>query len=281
MKPANLNSTNLLTDVERRWYKCFAADILSRRFLWDQLGSAFQLILAGSCGILGILWLGWSSEQKFAFIILGLWVVIFRNFVKITCMFQGMQNLVKNFEETGGVSNIWYIVDRIKHPEIEDPADARQNLIGIQQSQGKLVSQVRCGTGIDLLMGGVSTGILVVLAMSGDFRFDFATITNGGFLWAVAAFLAYETWLTVIQVYDFRRHREERLVMMYPGFSGAGLFLLVFIVILTKDRSPENPTNWTMFVIYAVVTGWGVSKILWAIMTWRKTIWLTRRITRN
>ena len=34
------------------------------------IGLAFQLILAGSCGILGILWLGWSSEQEFAFIVI-------------------------------------------------------------------------------------------------------------------------------------------------------------------------------------------------------------------
>ena len=120
MKPAKLNSTNSLTDVERRWYQCFAADILSGRFVWEQLGIAFQLILAGSCGILGILWLGWSSGQEFAFIIIGLWVGIARNLVKITCMFQGMQNLVTNFEKTGGVSNIWYIVNRIKYPEIKE-----------------------------------------------------------------------------------------------------------------------------------------------------------------
>ena len=122
MKRAKLKPTNLLTDVERRWYQCFAADILSRRFVWEQLGVAFQLILAGSCGILGILWLGWSSEQEFAFLVIGLWVGIARNIVKITCMFQGMQNLVKNFEETGGVSNIWYIVNRIKNPGIKDLA---------------------------------------------------------------------------------------------------------------------------------------------------------------
>jgi hypothetical protein len=281
MKPAKPNSTNLLTDVERRWYQCFSADILSRRFVWEQLGVAFQLILAGSCGILGILWLGWSSEQEFAFIVIGLWVGSARNIVKITCMFQGMQNLVKNFEETGGVSNIWYIVNRIKYPGIKDHPDARQNLIGIQQSRGKLVEQVGCGTGADLVMGGVSTGIMVIMAMKGDFRFHFAAITSGGFLWPLAGFLAYEIWLTVIQVYDFRRHREERLVMMYPGFTGAGLLLLMVIVLMTNDYFQQASTNWTMFVIYAVIASWGFLKILWAIMTWRKTVWLTSQLTRK
>ena len=281
MKRAKPKSAKLLTDVEHRWYQCFAADILSRRFVWEQLGVAFQLILAGSCGILGILWLGWSSEQEFAFIVIGLWVGIARNIVKITCMFQGMQNLVKNFEETGGVGNIWYIVNRIKNPGIKDPPDARQNLIGIQQSRGKLVEQVGCGTGIDLVMGGVSTGVMVIMAMGGEIRFHFAAITSGGFLWLLAGFLTYEIWLTVTQVYDFRRHREERLVMMYPGFTGVGLLLLVPIVIVTNDPSQQASTNWTMFIIYAVIASWGFLKILWAIITWRKTVWLARQLTRK
>ncbi len=281
MKPAKRKSTNLLTDVERRWYQCFAADILSGRFVWEQLGVAFQMILAGSCGIFGILWLGWSSEQGFAFIVIGLWVGIARNIVKLTCMFHGMQNLVKNFEETGGVSNIWYIVNRIKYPDIKDHPDARQNLIGIQQSQGKLIERMRGGTVVDLAMGGVSTGVIVVMAMSGDSGFRFAAITSGGFLWAIAGFLAYEIWLTAIQVYDFRRHREERLVMMYPGFTGAGLFLLMFIVVMANDFFPKASMNWAMFIIYAVIASWGFSRILWAIMTWRKTVWLTRQLTRT
>ena len=281
MKPANLNSTDLLTDVECRWYECFAADILNGRFAWEQTRVAFQLILHGSCGILGILWWGWSSEQEFAFIVIGLWVGIARNIVKITCMFQGMQNLVKNFEETGGVSNVWYIVNRVRHPETRDLPDARQNLIGIQQSQGKLVEQVGRGTAADLMLGGVSTGIVMVMAMTGDFSFHSSEVTNGGFIWALVVFLVYETWLTLSQVNDFRQHREETLVIMYPGFTGAGLLLLVVTVVVAKDYAPNASTNWTMFVIYGVIATWGLLRILMTIMTWRKTVWLTRQLTRK
>lgn len=281
MKPAKLNSTDLLTDVGRRWYECYAADILNGRYAWEQTRVAFQLILHGSCGILGILWLGWSSEQEFAFIVVGLWVGIARNIVKITCMFQGMQNLVKNFEETGGAGNIWYIVNRVRHPKIKDLPDARQNLIGIQQSQGKLVEQVGCGTAADLILGGISTGIVVVMAVTGEFNFHFSEVTNRGFIWALLVFLVYETWLTTSQVFDFRRHREETRVTMYPGFIGAGLLLLLVTVVVAKDYAPNASTNWTMFVIYVVIATWGLLRICMTIMTWRMTVWLTRQLTRR
>ncbi len=280
MKRAKKDSAKLLTDVERRWYQCYAADILGGRFLREQFGIAFQLIFAGACGMLGVLWLDWSSEKEFAFILIGLWVGLARNIVKATCMYQGMQNRVKNFEATGGgISNIWYIVGRIQHPEIKNPPDALQNLAGIEQAHGKLRYQVICGTAADFVMGGICTFIMAFTATKGEFRFDFAALTGGGFVWAMAGFLGYEALLTAIQVDDFRRHRAERQVMMYPGFTGAGLLLIMTIVVVTNEPPfQEESTNWTMLILYAVIASWGFLNILWAILTWRKTVWLARQL---
>jgi len=272
------NKLKSLTKVERRWYERYAEDILAGRFVWQQFLNSLQAILFGLCGVIGVLKYGWSSEQQIVFTIMGFWVVFARNLTKISFMYQGMQNLVKSFEETGGVSNIWYTVARLRNPEIKNPADARQNVIGIQQAGGDLKQRVTRGTTIDLLMGGLSTSLFVVLAFSDEMGFNPNALVGNGFLVSLFAFLVFEFLLTIFQAVEFRQHAETRQVMMYPGFVGAGLFMLFIIFLMASDFS-SNAAKATILVINALAICWGLLKIGWSILIWRQTVWLSRQVS--
>lgn len=271
MRTAKTKSIDRLPEIERNWYRSYAGDILSGRFVWEQLGIALQPILAGLSGIAGVLWLGWSAEQEFALIVVALWVAIGRNLVKLKFMYKGFQHFVRNVEATGGASNVWYMVARIRHPQ----TTAQQ--AGISTPG---VYRPRLYTCLDCLMGGIGTFLIFVVAFEGDINFQVSEVTSRGFMSALAGFLTYELILTSCQVYDFCQHSDDRYVSMYPGFCGAGLFVLVFVALMTNDPEGISP-RWSSFVINVCLVAWGCGKILWVIITWRKTVWLTDYLNRN
>ncbi len=276
----SLNSKNdkekLLTDVERKWYEQYAKDILGGRFVCEQFCNSLQPIVFGLCGVIGVLKYGWSAEQQIVFMIVGIWVTFACNLTKISCMYQGMQNSVKTFEETGGVNNIWYTVARLRNPDAKNYPDARQNAVGIQVAGGNLKQRVTRGTKIDLLMGGLATILFFILAYSGEVGFNPSALAGTGFLFSLLGFLAFDFLLTVFQVIDYRRNADDRQVMMYPGFVGVSLFMLFFIFVMANDFS-SNAAKATILVINALTVCWGIGKITWSICIWRQTVWLSRQ----
>ena len=118
----------------------------------EEMSAGLQTTIFGALPIVGLLWLGWSAVEMLLFLLVGLWVGILCDTVKLFCLRRRAEAFAAARYDDW---HVWVVVDALRNGKRE-----------------ALPSQLRAkwapmsGVFVDFCMGGFSTVLILILLIA-------------------------------------------------------------------------------------------------------------------
>lgn len=255
----------LTADDLERFHRCAPA-ALERRgggFVFEEIGTAFRLFLMGLTPIVGMIYFGWSASQLLLFLLVGAWVSIICDITKLAQLRSAIEAFAQSRYDSW---HVWVVAEALRKGRKEAP-----------KGQLRLKYQPGVGAVVDVLLGTVSTVVICMSLASADSGFGIGLLEDRGVIYGLAGLVGYQVLFTVWEIVDHKiGSGKNRGVKIAVGLRGAGLFLLMFLVLMAGGGVGENGpvARAVMLLVNGVVVLFGIMNVVGLWMMRGETAWL-------
>lgn len=208
-----------------RFRRCAPAALARRSggFVGATLARSCEQLLIGGVPIIGMLSFGWSAEQLLAFLLVGLWVGIATDIVKLWTLAPQVQRYGQaRFDDW----HVWVVVGALRAGRWEAP---KANLLGEYKPW--------VGVFVDLTAGAVGSAMIILAVVTEGSGSDLSVLAGRGFAYGLAGVVGFQI---AALAWEIARHTRgggsQGEVRVAPGMRGLILFLLTFVVVLIREH---------------------------------------------
>lgn len=231
-------------------------------YAFDELGSGLRSIFLGGVPLVGMLWFGWSASQLLMFLLVGTWVAILCDFAKLWF-------LEKQIHQWAAASydnwHVWTIAAALRAGKTTAP-----------KSHLRAKYEPWMGAFVDVVLGGLGTALLLVMLAEAGEKLDGALLADRGVRFSLISLIAYQVLFTVWEIFSHKHRKSERQVKVAVGMRGIGLFLLLFLMVMTTDGQTKETSvsHIAMLLVNGVIVLWGVFTMIGPLLIKKETDWL-------
>lgn len=236
-----------------------APEVLRRRdgaFFARELGFGLQFLVIGAVPIVGTARFGWDALSWLAYVVIGAWLGIVTDTLALAFLGEPIRRHARHSAENQFVG---LVCDALRSGKKTIP----------RLPDGGVY---RPGTGLffDLVFGTVST-LVIYMVVREEMGVDWRAVTGRPFfVLSLAAFVLCQIGLAAWQIAGHRGRESEIPVKVFLGGRGAGLFLLMFIVI----AGPQRQLPVTLYVTNGLVVLFGLLNTFGMVPIRRENRWL-------
>lgn len=255
-----------------RFHRCAPAAIRHRggSFALDELGKAVNTILIGAVPLVGMLALDWSGSELVLFFLVGVWIGIICDAVKLFMLRDAVMRFARTRYDDW---HVWVVVQALRNKKKKAPP-------------GHLGAKYQPGPGvfIDLSFGALSTAIIAGSLIDADDQFITHAIGNRSVLYALVGVSASRILFTAWEIVDHKFGAgKNRGAKVAVGLRGVGLFLLMFLMLLVaavvdgladQTVDPEAFARALMLTLNWLIVIYGICMALGPWMLRGETQWL-------
>ncbi len=245
-----------------RFERCAPAALMRRKAVGTQIGQSMELVLMGSVPIVGMLRFDWSAGELLIFLLVGTWVKILCDFLRVLMIRGQVEKLA---EASYDDWHVWTMVDALRTGQTKVPKS---------HIEAKFAPWP--GILIDFVFGGTATLIICIAVAQADSAFGSPALESSGVMWSLLTLNAYQVLLTLVEILRHRIGNESSGVVASPGVREIGLFLLMFFVVFVSQS--EVASSRVAQAIMLSVNGFFIAFGLFgvgALVAFRgETIWL-------
>lgn len=289
--PPSGREVTLDAELMARFHR-LAPQVLRRRdraFLLRELAFVLQFVLIGAVPIVGTALFGWEALTWLAYVVIGAWLGIFTDVLTVTLLGEPLRRHLRHRADSRFVGLVCAALrsGRTTIPRLGDGADHRPGI----------------GLFFDLVFGAVST-LLIYVALKTELGVDWGALTSRSFFGlSLAAFVLCQIGFAAWQIAGRRLADDERHVgessareahggvtasrrgrgheipvKVYPGARGAGLFMLMFVVLISADTiaKPQRALPAALYVVNGFVVLFGLLGSFGMVSILRENRWLAR-----
>lgn len=199
---------------------------LARRgggFLMESLASSCELMVMGGTPIVGMIWFDWSASQLLAFLLVGTWVGILCDWVRLAFAGRGVAAFAQASYDDW---HVWVVVEALRAGRTTAP-----------KSHLRAHHQPGAAVFVDVAAGGVATAVMAAMIGNAGIRGEQGSLFDDkSLLVSMAMFAAYQAIAAIWEIIRHRRTGDAAAqVVAQPGVRGAGLFLLMFVMLIAGD----------------------------------------------
>jgi hypothetical protein len=255
-----------------RFHGCAAAAIRHRSgsYALEELGKATNYLLVGGVPLVGILWFDWSGSQLVLFFLVGVWVEIICDAVKLFTLREGVDRFAKSRYDDW---HVWVVVEALRNGKKKAPS----GYLGAKYEPGP-------GVFLDIVLGGLSTAIIGGSLMDADADFLTRAMGSNSVWYSLLGIVTFGFLFTAWEIIDHNFGAgKDRGVKVAVGLRGVGLFLLMFTMLIVAAAAdsflddaldPEIFARLLMLALNSLIVIYGVLTALGPWMLRSETEWL-------
>lgn len=234
----------------------------SGEYLFEDVTTNLERILMGTVPIVGLVAFGWSAVEMFAFLLIGLWTSFVCDVVKCLTMYRRVDDQMQSWNRD---QHVWAVAQalRTKERRIQTPQkDEMTPAVGLV---------------LDVVFGGIGTAVTFVIALEVHPNIAEQLFANKAFVYGALGFAAYQLLRLIWEVAAHAMGRGvDRPVKVLAGARGIVLFLLMFVVLMSRDYAGKqgDTLKVVMLVVNGLMVGLSSLGMLGLAMMRRETRWL-------
>lgn len=242
-----------------------APEVLRRRdsaYFARELAFGLQFLVIGAVPLVGTARFGWDALSWLAYVVIGAWLGIVTDTLALVFLGGPIRRHARHSAENQFVGLVCDALRREKKtiPRLPDGGVYRP------------------GTGLlfDLVFGTVST-LVIYMVVREEMGVDWGAVTGRPFFaLSLAAFVLCQIGLAAWQIAERRGRESEIPVKVFLGGRGAGLFMLMFIVIISADKiaGPQRQLPVALYVTNGFIVLFGLLNTFGMIPVRRENRWL-------
>ena len=266
------NEEVAITPADMERFHRNAPMALKRRagtYAFDELGNGLRSLFLGGVPLVGMLWFDWSARQLLMFLLIGTWVAILCDFAKLWFLEKQIQQWAAASYDNW---HVWTIVAALRAGKTTAP-----------KSHLRAKYEPWMGAFVDLLLGGIGTVLLLVMLSEAGEKLDGTLLADRGVRFSLISLIAYQVLFTVWEIFSHKREKSERQVKVAVGMRGIGLFLLLFLVVMTTDgQAKENSSSRiAMLLVNGGIVLLGIGTMIGPLFLCGETKWLKEYLAKR
>jgi hypothetical protein len=225
------------------------------------LGS-LEMAVMGATPIVGLVWFNWSAAEQLAFLLVGAWVGIACDLARLVFAGRGVQAFAQTHYDDW---HVWTVVAALRSGR-EAP-----------QSHLQARHEPWAGVFVDFAAGGIASIVLIAMLGASGLFGEAGLLQDRSVLVSAAVFAAYQAASAAWEIIRHRRAGADAgPVQAQPGARGAGLFVLMFVVLIAGDPETYGGVNArrVMLVVNGVIVLLGVLNAAAIVWLKQETVWL-------
>jgi hypothetical protein len=255
-----------ITAAEMQRFHRNAHAALKRRqgsYAFDEFGNGLRSVFLGVIPFLGILWWGWSPLQLVFFIVVGTWIAILCDLVKLILLHKQIHAWAK---PTYDDWQVWTIVAALRAGR---ETALKSHLYGKYEPwKGVLV---------DFILGSVATLMIGVTLAKVENALEWQALRERDVIVSLVVLIVYQIGFTIWEIASHWLPRnQDQKVKVSVGMRGLGLFLLMFLLVWIADNQEKSPTavTTTLLVVNGAIALWGMFTIIGPLLIKKEATWL-------
>jgi hypothetical protein len=247
-----------------RFHRNAPAALLRRGsgYVTEAVLGSLEMAAMGATPIVGLAWFDWSAAQQLVFLLVGAWVGIVCDLARLMFAGRGVQAFAKTHYDDW---HVWTVVAALRSGR-EAP-----------ESHLKAKHEPWAGVFVDIAAGGIATIVLAAMMGSSGVIGGAGLLHDRSLQVSTGCFAAYQAACAAWEIIRHRRAGADAgPVAAHPGARGAGLFVLMFVVLIAGDLETYGGVNAprVMLVINGAIVLLGVLNAAAIVWLKQETVWL-------